>query len=52
MKVKKNTLLAFRKAHGTELDRNNYMVPQKLKAGYSCRRCKQGEFKKGKVAIG
>lgn len=51
MKVKKSSLISFRKSYGTELDCNNYLVAQKWKEGYSCRKCNHSEFKKGEVAI-
>jgi transposase-like protein len=50
MRVKKCSLLDFRKQFATELDCATYLIDQKWQTGYRCRKCKHTEFKKGEVS--
>jgi transposase-like protein len=50
MKVKRCSLLAFRKQFETELDCINYLTLQKWGTGYACRKCNHNSYKKGEVA--
>lgn len=47
MRVKKCSILEFRKRFGTKDQCLSYLKDQKIKEGFSCRRCKSKESKKG-----
>lgn len=51
MRVKRCSLINFRKQFGTELNCINYLTAQKWQTGYACRKCKHTAYKKGEVAV-
>lgn len=51
MKVKKCSLIDFRKEFGTQEDCQLYLVNKKWSSGFKCSKCQSVEFRKGNVGL-